>query len=30
VALAVLARNIVRIGAIVWQQGIEREQRKVK
>src|SRR5450830_1332704 len=30
VALAVLARNIHRIGAIVWQQGVEREQRKSK
>lgn len=30
VALAVLARNIHRIGAIVWQQDIEREQRKAK
>jgi hypothetical protein len=30
VALAVLARNIHRIGAILWQQDIEREQRKQK
>jgi hypothetical protein len=30
VALAVLARNIHRIGAIVWQQEIEREQRESK
>ena len=30
VALAVLARNIHRIGAIVWQQDIEREQRQAK
>ncbi len=30
VALAVLARNIHRIGAIVWQQDIEREQRKTR
>jgi IS5 family transposase len=28
VALAVLTRNIHRIGAILWQQDIEREQRK--
>lgn len=28
VALAVLARNIHRIGVIVWQQDMEREQRK--
>jgi hypothetical protein len=28
VALAVLSRNIHRIGAIVWQQDREREQRK--
>jgi IS5 family transposase len=28
VALAVLTRNIHRIGAIVWQQDIEREHRK--
>ena len=30
VALAVLARNIHRIGAIAWQQDLEREQRKTK
>lgn len=30
VALAILARNIHRIGAIVWQQDLEREQRKTK
>ena len=30
VALAVVARNIHRIGAIVWQQEIEREQRESK
>lgn len=30
VALAILARNIHRIGDIVWQRDIEREQRKVK
>ena len=30
VALAVLVRNIHRIGAILWQQDIEREQRKQK
>ena len=30
VALAVVARNIHRIGAIVWQQEQEREQRKTK
>ena len=30
VALAVVARNIHRIGALVWQQEIEREQRKSK
>ena len=30
VALAVLARNIHRIGAIVWQQDVEREQRKTR
>jgi hypothetical protein len=28
VALAVLTRNIHRIGAILWQQEIEREQRE--
>ena len=28
VALAVLARNIHRIGAIVWQQDVQREERK--
>lgn len=28
VALAVLSRNIHRIGAIVWQRDCEREQRK--
>jgi len=28
VALAVLTRNIHRIGAILWQQDLEREQRK--
>ncbi len=28
VALAVLARNIHRIGAILWQQDIEREHKK--
>jgi hypothetical protein len=28
VALAVLARNIHRIGAILWQQDAQREQRK--
>ena len=28
VALAVLARNIHRIGAILWQQDIQREHRK--
>jgi hypothetical protein len=28
VALAVLARNIHRIGAILWQQDVQREQRK--
>jgi len=28
VALAVLTRNIHRIGAIVWQQDVAREQRK--
>ena len=28
VALAVVARNIHRIGAILWQQDIEREHRK--
>jgi hypothetical protein len=26
-ALAVLARNIHRISAMVWQQDLEREQR---
>ena len=30
VALAVLARNIHRIGAMVWQRDIEREQRKTR
>lgn len=30
VALAVLARNIHRIGAILWQQDKAREQRKTK
>ena len=30
VALAVVARNIHRIGAILWQQTKEREQRKTK
>jgi IS5 family transposase len=30
VALAVLARNIHRIGTIVWQHDIEREQRKTR
>ena len=30
VALAVLARNIHRIGAILWQQDKKREQRKAK
>jgi hypothetical protein len=30
VALAVLARNIHRIGDIVWQRDMEREQRKAK
>ena len=30
VALAVLTRNIHRIGAILWQQEIEREQRESK
>jgi len=30
VALAVVARNIHRIGAIVWQRGVEREQRKTR
>ena len=30
VALAVVARNIHRIGAIVWQQDVTREQRKNK
>ena len=30
VALAVVARNIHRIGAIAWQQGVEREQRKTR
>ena len=30
VALAVLARNIHRIGAIVWNQDREREQRKAR
>jgi hypothetical protein len=30
VALAVLARNIHRIGAIAWQRDIEREQRKTR
>lgn len=30
VALAVLVRNIHRIGAILWRQDIEREQRKQK
>lgn len=30
VALAVVARNIHRIGAILWQQEQEREQRKKK
>ena len=30
VALAVVARNIHRIGAIVWQQEVEREQRESK
>ena len=28
VALAVLARNIHRIGAILWQQDVERARRK--
>lgn len=28
VALAVLARNIHRIGAIVWQQDVQTEERK--
>ncbi len=28
VALAVLARNIHRIGAILWQQDAQRDQRK--
>jgi IS5 family transposase len=28
VALAVLARNIHRIGAIVWKQDVQREERK--
>jgi IS5 family transposase len=30
VATAVVARNIHRIGAIVWQQEIKREQRESK
>ena len=30
VALAVVARNIHRIGAILWQQAQQREQRKNK
>ena len=30
VALAVVARNIHRIGQIVWQQDQEREQRKTR
>lgn len=30
VALAVVARNIHRIGALVWQQEVEREQRQSK
>jgi len=30
VAWAVLARNIHRIGAIVWQQEVEAEQRQSK
>ena len=30
VALAVVAKNIHRIGAIAWQQGVEREQRKTR
>jgi len=30
VALAVVARNIHRIGAILWQQEQRREQRKRK
>jgi hypothetical protein len=30
VAWAVLARNIHRIGAILWQQEVEAEQRQSK
>jgi len=30
VAWAVLARNIHRIGAIVWQQEVEAQQRQSK
>ena len=30
VALAVVARNIHRIGAILWQQEQEREKRKTR